>query len=316
MDLLKNAIASVKVGVEDSGSNEHDRLLSAVRNIHAGILLLYKEKLRRLSPPNTGEVLLKSFIRPTTDPGGGVIFVGHGRKTVDVQQIRERFGGLGIVTDWKRFDRVNRVRTDVEHYYSTVSESQLRGLISDAFVLVRDFAVNELNENPRALLGEEVWQEMLDVSEVFESERRDCEQLLASVEWISDTLSEGVLALECETCRSPLLQPVPPSGREDEIELECRACGARVDAESFVPTAIALALGREMYLAHTDGNTTPYVACPNCSKEAYVIEEGRCALCEYEAEHTCASCGSTIPPEELDSSPLCGYCDHVMSKDD
>ncbi|PYV63378.1 MAG: hypothetical protein DMG97_37910 [Acidobacteria bacterium] len=27
--------------------------------------------------------------------------------------------------------------------------------------------------------------------------------------------------------------------------------------------------------------------------------EGRCALCEHEAEHTCIRCGNEIPPEEL-----------------
>jgi hypothetical protein len=42
MDLLNNAIGSITVGVEDSASTESARLLSAVRNIYAGILLLYK----------------------------------------------------------------------------------------------------------------------------------------------------------------------------------------------------------------------------------------------------------------------------------
>jgi hypothetical protein len=71
-----------------------------------------------------------------------------------------------------------------------------------------------------------------------------------------------------------------------------------------------------MYLSHTDGNETPYIRCPECSAEAYVIEEQRCALYEYEAEHRCAMCAGSIPPEELAGSPLCGWCDHMMSKDD
>jgi len=71
-----------------------------------------------------------------------------------------------------------------------------------------------------------------------------------------------------------------------------------------------------MYLSHTDGNETPYVQCPECSAEAYVIAEQRCALCEHEAEHRCDMCAGSIPPEELDSSPLCGWCAHMLSKDD
>lgn len=317
MDLLKNAISSIKVGVEDSQSTEHERLLSAVRNIYAGILLLYKEKLRRLSPPNSDEALLKAIILPRLDADGKVIFMGRGRKTVDVQQMKERFASLGIATDWGRFDRISGVRNDLEHYYANVSEAQLRGLISDAFVLVRDFVVSQLDEDPRALLGEDAWQEMLAVSEVFEKERRECQELLESIEWASDALCRGVLSLACENCGSPLLRAGPAAAaQQDEVGLECRACGEREERESFVPRAIASALENELYLSHSDGNETPYVACPECSVEAYVIEEGRCALCGHEADHSCSSCGGNIPPEELDSSPLCGWCAHMMSKDD
>ena len=42
MDLLSNAIESIRAGVEDYEQGSHGRLLAAVRNIHAGILLLYK----------------------------------------------------------------------------------------------------------------------------------------------------------------------------------------------------------------------------------------------------------------------------------
>jgi hypothetical protein len=39
MDLLTNAVASINVGVEDYKTGVPERLLSAVRNIHAGVLL-------------------------------------------------------------------------------------------------------------------------------------------------------------------------------------------------------------------------------------------------------------------------------------
>ena len=55
--------------------------------------------------------------------------------------------------------------------------------------------------------------------------------------------------------------------------------------------------------------------CPECGAEAYIMEDECCALCGESAEHTCGRCGCSIPPEELGTS-LCGYCDHMMSKDD
>ncbi len=67
MSLLNNAIESIQVGVEDYLMGDSKRYLSAVRNICAGILLLYKEKLCRLSPPQDKEVLIKKDIRPVDD---------------------------------------------------------------------------------------------------------------------------------------------------------------------------------------------------------------------------------------------------------
>src|SRR3954467_2940312 len=102
MELLDNAIESIQVGVEDYRSGTRPRLLSAVRNIHAGILLLYKEALRRESPADSNDVLLMAKNLPSRDSIGKVTIVGVGRKTVDTQQIKERFQGLGIGTDWSR----------------------------------------------------------------------------------------------------------------------------------------------------------------------------------------------------------------------
>lgn len=315
MSLLTNAIDSIQTGVADSRSKQHARLLSSVRNIHAGILLLYKEALRRLSPVGSEEVLIKQKIVPKRDARGRVTFVGEGRKTVDVQQIRgsRDLGSRRIGSDWSGW-AVSETTSSTTT--PKLPRQLLQSVIADAFVLIRDFLAKQLGEDPRALLGERTWQTMLEDSEVHEREREECAGLLNDVEWCSEALGSGVVELGCEECGSPLLRPDPTTGPFAEIELECRACGAREEAESFVPRAIASSLGYEMYLSHTDGNETPYVRCPECAAEAYVTEEQRCALCEHEADHRCAMCSGLIPPEELTSSPLCGWCDHMMSKDD
>jgi hypothetical protein len=98
-----------------------------------------------------------------------------------------------------------------------------------------------------------------------------------------------------------------------DMTLECGSCGETTTAERFVPEAIKSALAGAMYLSHTDGDESPYT-CPECGAEAYVMDE-ECALCGESAEHICGRCGSSIPAEELATSPLCGYCDYMMSKD-
>ena len=45
--LFSNGIAAVKLALEDYGSS---RYLSSTRNLYAGMLLLLREELRRLSP--------------------------------------------------------------------------------------------------------------------------------------------------------------------------------------------------------------------------------------------------------------------------
>lgn len=64
MSLLNNAVDSIQVGVEDFDMGDDRRNSSAIRNIFAGILLLYKEKLCRLSPEHDKELLIKKKIRP------------------------------------------------------------------------------------------------------------------------------------------------------------------------------------------------------------------------------------------------------------
>lgn len=150
--LLENAVESIKAGVKDYEQGDHGRLLPSVRGIHAGILLLYKEALRRLSPANSDEVFIKAKILPKRDAQGNIYFVGEGKKTVDVQQIRERFESLGITTDWKRFDSITKVRNEVEHYYTNTSKRALQGLIADAFIVVRNFVTVELQVDPLTLL--------------------------------------------------------------------------------------------------------------------------------------------------------------------
>lgn len=98
--LLTNAVQSIEIGVEDFRSSDPRRLISAVRNVQAGVLLLCNEKLRALSPAGSDEVLIKARITPGLDAAGNLAFKGQGEKTADEQQIIERFGQLGIKLDW------------------------------------------------------------------------------------------------------------------------------------------------------------------------------------------------------------------------
>jgi len=314
MDLLTNAIESIQAGVEDYKTGTRPRLLSAVRNIHAGILLLYKEALNRFSPPGSGDALIMSKIMPALDKNRKVTFVGAGRKTVDVQEIRDRFNALGIKTTWKRFDRISETRNDLEHRHPRIDKKGLEGVIADSFLIIRDFVSDELEDNPRDLLGEDAWQTMLEVADVYEKERAESIRLIDEAKWASAALKRGVGDLTCSNCGSDLLKPSDQSG--GEIILECTSCGSTHGPWEYADRAIKSALRDGAYRAIKDGDESPYAFCPECGKEAYVMEEDQCAACQNSAVRDCKCCGSRIPAEELLSSPLCSHCEYVVNKDD
>lgn len=317
MDLLENAVKSIELGVDDYRTGTHARLLSAVRNIHAGILLLYKEALRRLSPSGSNDVLMREKMVPKRDTDGNILFEGDGKKTAGVWQIQQRFAALKIATDWERFGRINKIRNDVEHFYPQLDKKAFESVIADSFVLVRNFVATELEDDPQALLNDETWRTMLEITEVHDAEKAECLRLLESCDWQSETLRQAVLDLECANYGADLLRPDQGHAAFSyDTELRCRSCGETEDAESFVPRAIDKGLSWKMYLSVMNGDRVPYASCPECSQDTYVASEWRCALCGHKAALLCARCSVEIPIDELESAPLCGWCEHMVAKDD
>lgn len=61
----------------------------------------------------------------------------------------------------------------------------------DSFLLVRDFIATELHDDPLELLGEETWQAMLEVAEVYQKEKEESRKLMAESELAISFDSEG-----------------------------------------------------------------------------------------------------------------------------
>ncbi len=301
------------MALEDYSSKQNGRMISAIRNLHAGVLLLYKEKLRRLSPPNSNEVLIKQKVVFQKMTGGGLMSVGSGKKTVDIVQIQDRFDTLGVQTDWKRFEKINALRNDIEHYFSAVNRGAMAGAISDTFLIIRDFIHAELGENPQDLLGDAAWAKMLSVSEVFEKERDLCQKALTAIDWESAGLAQAVLEVTCSECGSPLLYPLKP---DHTTKLLCRSCGEEDTFKNYAVRAISEYFAAANHYAAKEGGDPESIFCPHCGEEGYIVEENRCVICEESCVQTCSFCDNSIPVHELSDGSLCAYCEHKLSKDD
>jgi len=316
--ILSNAVQSIQIGVEDYLSKDPRRVLSSVRNITAGVLLLFKEKLRELSPVGSNEVLIKQNITPKADSRGNVELRGSGKKTVDVQQIRERFTALTISVDWKRFEDIVHIRNDIEHYCTTETASRLKELLADSFLIMRDFITSQLGYEPVDLLGEETWNVLLNQANVYNKELAECKVEQDKIAWNSSALQEISEYLRCPHCQSELLKPTNPT--EDHIpsiEFHCASCGKESLFEDLAESAANSCYEWEMYIAMTDGGEPPLTQCHECGTETYVVEEDLCARCGTSKEfHECFLCGATLDTSEQDFGGLCGYHYWQAQKDD
>ncbi len=226
--LLENAIVSIRLGLDDFEMGTEERIVSSIRNLYAGMLLLFKEKLLRLSPSESNEVLIKSRVIPIKE-NGKIKFKGADRNTVDVAQIRDRFKDLDIKVNWDRVKVIQNKRNDIEHYYTTEKKDAIREVISSTFIVIHDFIEKELNDNPRELLGDKYWNTMLKTSELFESKRTSCLNSLKEIKWQPITLAVRVDEICCSSCNSSLIAPSEPITPKVENQyFTCMSCGQSI----------------------------------------------------------------------------------------
>lgn len=281
-DLLKNAVFSIRLGLEDyataeSGGDER-RAISATRNLYAGVLLLCKEVLRRLSPPGSREVLIYARKEPRRDEHGAVRFVGVGNKTIGRDEIEDTFKVLGLRVDLSRLQRLSRIRNDIEHGAGINDLGLAREALSDAMPIIRDVA-REFDEAPADLLGG-AWDKLLEESKVYEAELSECRESIKRFTWGGKPLSEILEDFSCLGCGSTLVRnEYDSTDRPAKVHLACSKCGADVGLDDVIEEELK---GRyEGRYRHEDGS--PFLRpCGECGRLTFAFDEGMCLnpLCE------------------------------------
>lgn len=315
MSIIQNAIDSIQIGIEDYEDSDDRRSVSAVRNISAGILLLYKEKLCQLSPSDNAELLIKQNIRPIQNENGDIVFEGKGHKTVDVQSIKDRFKSLKVDVDWKRFDEINKLRNELEHYYTAESPDAIREIVAKSFLLIRDFLTEYLNEDPQEVLGEEAWITLLEVNEVYSAEERFCRDSIDAIDWKYDSVKESLEYLRCSQCHSSLIQAPYVDDSYPTINLHCKSCNFDFCFDDVVEQCIDDSLAGAAYIEIKDGGESPYDTCPECEKNTFIHDESSCVACDYQMEYkNCEMCEEALSLEEQYNEGKCSYCEYKWEK--
>jgi hypothetical protein len=320
--LLKNAVVSIQLGLEDFASDDERRIISAARNLYSGVLLLCKEVLCRLSPLGSNDILIRAKRKAVKQANGTVTLVGDGKKTIDRFEIEETFKQLQLAVDLSNLRRLAGIRNDIEHMHPNHAPALIQEAIADAMPIIRDVIVNELHEEPSMLLGNEAWDALLNEARVFREEQRTCQASFDQIDWETDTLGNALKDFQCPRCSSTLVRNDNAAAtKPDELVLICSKCGEPADLDKVVETALQESLWAVGHIAAMDGGEPVLDECPECLKETYVIAEGKCLNpgCGFSLDgYVCAVCGEglTLDDHRYGDGHLCSYHAHVMSKDD
>ncbi|UQY33950.1 hypothetical protein K8U54_19905 [Pseudomonas fulva] len=275
MSLLDNAIRSIQIGLDDYQSDE--RLVSSVRNIYAGILLLFKYKLFLLSGKETNAALIKQSVAPTIDSQGAVIWKGVGSKTIDVAGIKSRFKSLGVHVEWNIFDRISKHRNEIEHFFSHLSEDEISELLADCFIIISRFLSQNLNLDAREVLGDEAWQILLHAYEVYDYEIEKNSRAIELLEFHHEVIKKIFLEFCCISCSSPLVQPTQP-GAAEEVSFCCAECESKYSYDDICNMGVS-DLYISSFQAEFEELNRPFSNCKICSQGLYLKEYRVCTAC-------------------------------------
>lgn len=310
MSILNNAVVSIQLGIDDyqAAKESEARVLSAIRNLTAGLILLFKCKLQELSPAGTDEVLLKSKIKPNINPDGQLIWKGKGAKTVDVDEIIERLEALGIEgIDWSRLRALRDIRNEIEHYYSQRPLSRIMEAMASSFYLIQQFVPKYLGLNPPELLGKHYWAYLVDQEAFFQEEMKQCQENLHKVQWPADDLIHAIPEMCCLECGSPLVKADNPNAQLLDISISCTKCGFSTIYEEFVESTLSEYFAGELYQAARYKIADPLLECGFCERLTFIPSDDRCAAClEVPRRNICKTCGDSLDPE---GDGTCSFCD-------
>ncbi len=290
--IIENGLNSIRVGLEDYEhaleANDDARLTSAVRNVYAGILILAKSKLYELSPPDSSGILIR-VVRPEL-VDRRIELVTVKRKTIGYHDIVKRFKHFRLELDWEKIERVRDIRNDLEHFYHRGARSNVQEALADSAMAIRGL-LTLLNLDPVRDLGERWWRVLLDNEQLFANELAACRETFTGIRWINQAAGKASDQFSCEQCGSLLIQQANSSNKEqDEIHVNCVACGTESDMKTLMERAVAQQHFRDIYETQTRGGEPPVVRCPECRLYALVIEANECAVCGNKLESSSIWC--------------------------
>jgi hypothetical protein len=326
--LRENALTSIRLGVEDferSRQPEGDpaRALSAVRNLFAGVLLLFKYKIAIcVEDPFDAAALVFNppEILPHSDGNGGIRWEPVGKfksTTIDVGTIQKRFKTLGIDVDWDVIEKLQECRNHLEHLHPAHTLGEVADFVAELFPVLRDFIEVELKESPVAILRD-VWPLMLLHHNFFLDNTTRCGDAWAEA-GVPEGMTQWLEECKCPKCSSTLLAPMQQNldsgdtvtDNDDLFHATCMACGSTFLIAPLMIDALEYANSYDP----RDGDEPTIEECYQCGRGTFVICEQSCLWCGSELEYSsCDFCEERLNQDDQDNGGMCSYHAHVYNK--
>ncbi|WP_367608306.1 hypothetical protein [Legionella sp. W05-934-2] len=157
-DLLqKNAIDLIQLGFEDYFLINQDkrRVLTAIRNIYAGILLLLKAELKIRSPKNFGDTLIKKQ-HAFAIINENIVVKSKGVKTIGLDDMENRYRllNLSIKDHLNELVELSKIRNEIEHHFTQFPKETLETSILMRIIAHREHRLSRnVNSDCRLIVN-------------------------------------------------------------------------------------------------------------------------------------------------------------------
>lgn len=322
-DLLTAGKDAISIGIEDFGSEHRARRTAAIRNLYAGILLLCKHLLVQAAPKNAPLLLISAKTKFKRSDEGELHCVAEGRQTIDANMVIQRFKDLNLGIDISHLQKLQRLRNDLEHYFSRATDEEFENAFIEVQLLVSDLIARI---DPSHSFGPE-WTKIVQRSNAFQARRTASRADLLSVKWMSSTIADIIRSddpyMACPECESShIVRKDVAIVEQHNVELNCMQCATDIPLVEFLESMLSLRFGGDDYEAAKCSETYQVYDCPQCERATFVTQDDLCANCGATTnDYTCEQCNGPMPIwGVVDGNP---YCDddcarmaYLMAKND
>lgn len=317
--LLKNATDSIQLGFEDYFSIEQDnrRIISSIRNLHAGILLFLKWIIKKNTPECSNALIMKNY--KLKIDGKNVLAIPQNGKTIGREEIIDRLKIVGInLTENHKLSlvKIGKIRNDIEHHFSNHPEQELKNSILDAFWILKDFREKYHNVSNQDFFGKDLYNKLISLEINYHKQKDICYSKWVKLDFqkIEPRLPEKILDLElnpelekiirfenitdedeidfyasailffssisCPNCKSGLVEPIETDfSSKLKIEMRCTTCNETFMLRDIIEDYLEGYYAYEIMKAGAKSGIFPLGRCPDCKLGTFLNYDDVCIYC-------------------------------------